>query len=101
MAMGRPGRAGGGYLGGDNRFWYVLSYDSPSGNYLQEWLSKEYTASEIYRLVVADPAGGAQYRIYVALSDATVEVYDAATRQTLNDFRPLHDHGDVFCGRGR
>ena len=35
--------------------------------------------------MVADPAGG-QYRIYVALSDATVEVYDAATRQMLETF---------------
>jgi hypothetical protein len=77
---------GGGYDFGDDKFWYVLSYDSQSGNYRQEWLSKEYTSSDIYRLVVADPAGSGQYRIYVALSDGTVEVYDAAARQMLETF---------------
>lgn len=87
--------AGGGYGFGGNRFWYVLSYSTTTGNYQQEWVSLEYPDT-ITRIAVADIAENGQYGIYVALSNGEVQVYDAKTREQIGAFSsPFSDLWDI------
>lgn len=76
---------GGGYGFGSNRFWYILSRSTATGNYQQEWLSEQYS-STISRIAVADVTDNGKYAIYVALSNGEVRIYDAKTRNLLDVF---------------
>lgn len=71
--------SGGGF--GDNTFWYILRHTT-DGTYDQVYRSENYGVT-IVRLTLADLTGDGKDDIIVALSDGTIHVYDAPTRQEI------------------
>lgn len=71
---------------GSDDYWYALTYDPVAHDYRQIYVSHREPAG-IARILLAQPAGGANPQIVVAMNDGTVELYDQSSKQFIRSYR--------------
>ncbi len=72
---------------GSGNFWYIMKYNPDDQNYHQVFTSNLYETG-ITSLEVANPKGDDHYRIFLGMSDGSLQVYDAVSGMLLSTNRP-------------